>query len=197
MNKTEFLNELKDGLSGLPREDVEERLSFYGEMIDDRVEEGMTEEEAVAGIGSVDEIASQIVSEIPLSRLVREKAKQRRRLSAWEIVLIIIGFPMWLPLLIAAAAVILSLYVVVWAIIISLWAVDLSLAVGAIGGIAAAVVYFINGNTLPALMTLGAALLLAGLSVFLFFGCLAISKGTVKLTKKELKSMFIRKRNAK
>ena len=50
MNKTEFLNELKDGLSGLPREDVEERLSFYGEMIDDRVEEGMTEEEAVAGI---------------------------------------------------------------------------------------------------------------------------------------------------
>ena len=184
MNKTEFLNELKDGLSGLPREDVEERLSFYGEMIDDRVEEGMTEEEAVAGIGSVDEIASQIVSEIPLSRLVREKAKQRRRLSAWEIVLIIIGLPLWLPLLIAAAAVILSLYVVVWAIIISLWAVDLSLAVGAIGGIAAAVVYFINGNTLPALMTLGAALLLAGLSVFLFFGCLAISKGTVKLTKK-------------
>ena len=53
MNKETFLSELKKGLSGLPADDVNERLAFYGEMIDDRVEESMSEEEAVAGIGTV------------------------------------------------------------------------------------------------------------------------------------------------
>ena len=45
MNKQEFLAELRRGLSGLPRDDIEERLSFYGEMLDDRIEEGLSEEE--------------------------------------------------------------------------------------------------------------------------------------------------------
>ena len=38
MNKSEFLEELRKGLAGLPKDDVEERLTFYGEMIDDRIE---------------------------------------------------------------------------------------------------------------------------------------------------------------
>ena len=60
MNKHEFFEQLGRGLSGLPQEDIDERLTFHGEMIDDRVEDGLTEEEAVAEIGSPDEIASQI-----------------------------------------------------------------------------------------------------------------------------------------
>lgn len=47
MNKQEFLVKLRKGLSGLPKEDIEERLTFYSEMIDDRMEEGLSEEEAV------------------------------------------------------------------------------------------------------------------------------------------------------
>ena len=35
MKKTEFLLQLHDKLSGLPQDDVEERLAFYKEMIDD------------------------------------------------------------------------------------------------------------------------------------------------------------------
>ena len=48
MNKQEFLDELRKGLCGLPSEDIEERINFYSEMIDDRMEEGLTEEESVA-----------------------------------------------------------------------------------------------------------------------------------------------------
>ena len=33
MNKQDFLSRLREGLTGLPREDVEERLAFYGEML--------------------------------------------------------------------------------------------------------------------------------------------------------------------
>ena len=56
----------------LPQGDVEERLTFYSEMIDDRMEEGISEEEAVCEIGSVDEIVSQIIADIPFTKLVRE-----------------------------------------------------------------------------------------------------------------------------
>ena len=46
MSKQEFLEQLRRGLSGLPREDIEERLKFYSEMLEDRMEEGLSEEEA-------------------------------------------------------------------------------------------------------------------------------------------------------
>ena len=60
MTKQEFLSRLREGLSGLPEDDIAERLTFYGEMIDDRIEDGLSEEEAVAEVGSVDDIAAQI-----------------------------------------------------------------------------------------------------------------------------------------
>lgn len=59
MNKQEFLKELRGRLAGLPEEDIDERLTFYGEMIEDRMEEGLSEAEAVSAIGSVDEIVTQ------------------------------------------------------------------------------------------------------------------------------------------
>ncbi len=42
MTKQEFIAELRKGLSGLPKKELEERLTFYSEMIDDRMEEGLT-----------------------------------------------------------------------------------------------------------------------------------------------------------
>ena len=41
MNKKDFLARLREGLSGLPQDDVAERLTFYAEMIDDKVEDGL------------------------------------------------------------------------------------------------------------------------------------------------------------
>ena len=43
MNKEQFLIELASALAGLPEEDIEKSLEFYSEMIDDRIENGMTE----------------------------------------------------------------------------------------------------------------------------------------------------------
>ena len=57
MNKSEFLQQLKKELAGIPKEDREERLNFYSEMIDDRMEEGLSEEDAVRAVGTDDELA--------------------------------------------------------------------------------------------------------------------------------------------
>lgn len=200
MLKQEFLEELRKGLSGLPQDDVEERLTFYGEMIDDRIEEGLSEEEAVNAIGPVDEIVKQTVADIPLTKLVKEKIRPNRALRAWEIVLLVLGFPLWFPLLIAAAAIVFSLYVVLWSLLIALWAIELAFCVSAIGALVGSVVYFAGGHTATGIAAFGAALFLAGLSIFLLFGCIAASKGIVELTKKiaiGIKSLFIRKESAK
>lgn len=200
MNKQEFLLKLREGLSGIPKDDVEGRLTFYEELLDDSMEEGLTEEEAVERMGTVDEIVAQVLSEIPLTKLVKERVKPKRTLKTWEIVLIILGFPVWLPLVIAGAAVMFSVYVVLWSLIISLWAVELSFIASALGSAVIGVIYLIKGAVPFGLMLLSASLILAGLSIFLFFGCKAATLGTVVLTKKialGIKSLFVRKDNTK
>lgn len=199
MLKQEFLAQLRDALCGLPQCDIDERLTFYSEIIDDRMEDGLPEEEAVAAVGSVDEIFAQVVADIPFSKIVKERIKPKRRLTAWEIVLLALGSPIWLSLGIAAFAVILSLYISLWAVVISLWAIFAALAGCALGGIVAAIVFACSGNLLTGIAVLGAGILLAGLSIFMFFGCKAATKGTVLLAKKMalgIKHCFIKKEAA-
>ena len=69
MRKQEFLDLLRKKLAGLPREDVEERLAFYCEMIDDRTEECGSEEEAVAAIGSSDVTSTEQTCKMASLRL--------------------------------------------------------------------------------------------------------------------------------
>lgn len=199
MNKQAFLDALGKRLSGMPKDDIADRLAFYSEMIDDRMEEGCSEEEAVRAIGSVDDIAEEIISSIPLSRLAKERIRKSRRLSSLEIVLIILGAPIWLSLLIAAGAVVLSLYVSVWSVIVSLWAAEASVIGGAVGGAAAGILFLCTGNPINGLLLIGAALALAGLSIFLFYGCKAVTKGILYLTKKAvlgIKKCFVGRERA-
>ena len=80
MNKKEFLDILQARLAGLPQKDISRSLEFYAEMIDDRMEEGMDEQQAVSEIGSVDEVVTQILSETSLQHLLKEKARPSRTL---------------------------------------------------------------------------------------------------------------------
>ena len=199
MNKQEFLEQLHNGLSGLPQNDIEEGLTFYSEMIDDRMDEGLSEEEAVSAIGSVDEIVKQVVADIPLAKIAKERIKPKRRLSAGEIVLLALGSPIWFSLAVAAFAVILSLYVSMWAVIISLWAVFGSLVGCAIGGGAAGVVITFTDSVPSGIAILAAGLVCAGLAIFFFYGCRAATKGTLALTKRMalgIKNIFIKKEEA-
>ncbi len=184
MGKEEFLARLGEGLAGLPREDAAERLTFYSEMIDDRMEEGLTEEEAVAQIGPPEAVVSQIIGETPIAKLVRERVRPKRRLRAWEIVLLALGSPIWVSLLVAALAVVFSVYVVIWAVIAALWAVEGSCIAGTLGGAAAGVMQTLKGGPTQGLLLIAAALVLAGLAIFLFFACRAATTGAALLTKK-------------
>ena len=199
MNKQEFLTELRKGLSGLPQDDIEERLAFYGEMLDDRIEEGLSEDAAVAEIGDADEIVRQTVADIPLAKLAKEKIKPKRRLKAWEIILLALGSPVWLSILTAAAALIFSLYASVWAVIVSLWSVFVSLAVCAVGSVPLCVLLVAGGSGASGIAALSAGIICAGLSIFMFFGCRETARGILILTRKitiGIKNRFIGKGEA-
>ncbi len=200
MLKQEFLNALRENLSGLPQADIEERLTFYGEMIDDRMEEGLSEEQAVEAIGPVDEVVSQILEETPLSKIVKEKIRPKRRMRAWEIVLLILGFPLWFPLSVAAFVLILVFYTVLWVLVICLWAIEIAFWACALACFVGAVGLFVTKQPIPALGAIGAAMILAGLSIFLFFACKAATVGTAKLAKKivhGIKRLFVGREKTK
>ena len=192
MTKQEFTERLRKGLSGLPQSDMEEHLAFYCEMIDDKLEEGVTEEEAVAELGDPETLAASIIAETPLTKLVKERITPRHKLAAWEIVLLVLGAPLWLPLLLAALAVVLSLYVALWAVILALWAVFAALLVCMLAGIVTCVVLLCRGHVLMGLAMLGGGLVCAGTGVLMFFACRAVTKGVCKLTKR----IFIGNRKA-
>ena len=198
MDKHDFLHALEDRLAGLPEADRQASLDFYAEMLDDLTESGMTEREAVASLGSPEAIAEEILLEMPLPKLVKAKMK-KRRLSGLEITLLAVGFPIWLPILIALFAVALSLYITLWAVVLSLYAADLAFAVSAPAGILAAIALFISGKPTAALLFLGAGLALAGLSVLWLLLCNLTAKGVWtlgRLTLRGIKACFIRKKGA-
>lgn len=123
MNKRAFLERLRARLRGLPRREVEERLNFYIEMIDDRIEEGLSEEAAIDAVGDVDEIAAQIRESIAGKEAIPRP--EPRKWRAWEIVVVALGSPLWITLLATALCLILAVFIVVWSVNLVLWVLAL------------------------------------------------------------------------
>ena len=159
MNRKEFLRALSRSLRGLSRAERAQSLDYYGEMIQDRVEEGLSEEEAVARLGSADEIARQILE----SNGVKEKGSGRA--PVWMIALIVLGSPVWLALLFAVLAVMLAAYIVAWSLIAALYAVLLGMAVCGPFGALCFVMEIARGNFARAALLLGAGCALLGLAL--------------------------------
>ena len=194
MTKIEFINELRERLSGLPKDDLESRLSFYEESINDRMDDGKSEEEAIKELGTIDEIINQVASETSLVTLVKEKAKPKRKLSGAEIALIAIGFPLWFPLVLTFLILCLVFCLVFWIIgLIPLITCVSSLVVG----LAEFFSYFAVIGEANSLGVLGMAIAGIGLAIMLIPAVIYSVKGTIKLVKlimTGIKKLFIRRR---
>lgn len=183
MTKKQFIKQLRAKLKGLPKKDIEERIAFYLEIIDDKMEEGATEEDAIQQIGSVEDIAGQILEEPPLAKRVKKKGTENRKLGTWEIVLLILGFPLWFPLLVSAFAVALSLYVVVFSLVIVFWAVFVCFVAVAFAGLLSGLVFICTSYVSSGVFVIAGTLVCAGLGIFSFYGCKYATQGVVMLTK--------------
>lgn len=196
MLKHKFLQELSQRLEGLSSKDIESSVEYYSEMIDDRIEDGVIEEQAVACVGSPADAANQILKDMPITKLVKARMKPKNKLPIWAIILLILGAPIWLSLLVTLVSVVFSVYVVMWVAVIVLWAAYGSL--WACGGAAVtyAVIPLTQGNIGAGLFLVGAGLIVVGLALFMHYGCTYATKGICRVSKKifrGIKSCFIKK----
>ena len=188
MNKKDFLDEVRTRLSGLDEKDIQNALDFYVEAIDDHVDDGMTEDQAVSAVGTPQEVAEKILMDTPLPTLIKTQAQamnsaptpapgvpgqpaapdQKKKMSPLAITLIIIGPPVWLPILIALAAVALSIVIAIFAVVLAIVATVLATAIGGVVAVFAALVGIVMGEGVHGLIQLAAALVLVGLSLLLF-----------------------------
>ena len=193
MNKIEFINELERRLTGLPEDDKKERLAFYNEMISDRVDEGKTEEEAVNDLGGIDKVVSDIASDTPLISLVKEKVKPKHQLRGWEIAMLIVGFPLWFPLLIVFILLCLLGYLLIWLGVLITYTIEVCLASIGVWGL---VLFFgALGGGLFSMTYLGMALACLGGAFLFIFACIGITKATITLSKitiRKIKSSFLK-----
>lgn len=194
MTKNEFLNKLTESLSGLPQEEIKKSIDYYSEIIDDAVEDGEGEAAVIERLGSINDIAEKIINETPLRKFVKEDVKNYN-ISLSVILLLIIGSPVWLPILTAAFAVVFSLYISIWSVVVSLFAVFAALVLSGVALLIGSP-FLLPVKPIEAMFAFGAALVCAGLSVFVFYLSVWSAKITIKLTvfiARKIKDIFIKK----
>lgn len=162
MTKAEYLDRLRASLALMPPEEREAQLAYYEELFDDMLEDGMSEAEVIERLGAPEQVAEELLAEMPMATLVKNRVRATGRPSALTIVLLVLGAPLWLPLLISAAAVLLSLLITLWALGFSLGVVlpAVGLALAAAGSAA-----LIGLAELPMLIALGSILSGVGLLI--------------------------------
>ena len=179
----------------LSEEERRKNLEYYSELLDDMMEEGMTEAEATAKLGSPNQIAQSILQEMPLGKLVSTRMKPKSGWTPLAIVLAVVGSPVWVPLLLAGVAVMLAVFVSIWALGFAAVAVVLALAVAVVAAPIIAIRTAVL--TLPlGLMLLGAGLVLLGLCVMGGLMAVELCKLLWQLTvwlAHKIKGLFIRK----
>ena len=191
MTRNEFITSLSARLQGIPENERQKALDWYSELICDRMEE-MPEADAVSGIGSVDEIADEILSQYrqnttavhssdgtePQSRRSPDKGVN----TALVIFAAVVLSPIWLPLLIVGLSLALVAVVLVWCAVVTVGVMLVSAAaVGAVGLVYGFWALFVI-NPAYGLLVLGAALTAAGLTLALIPLIVVTVKGAAKFT---------------
>lgn len=197
MNKEEYLAAIREKIKSLPEGDIDRTIEYYDEMIDDRMEDGLTEEEAVADMASPDEVSMQVLEDIPLSRLVKERIKPKHELKGWQIALIVIGSPVWIPLVLTALVLLLTFWIVVVSLLVAYYSVILGVAAAGVSGLIMFIFLLISSNTAAGFLMLGLSLVVMGLSILLIVSAKPVTKAMFKCCRAGvigIKRIFVKER---
>ena len=132
MNKTQFCALLGDKLKPyLSPKEMYKTLNFFEEMIDDRIDEGLSEEEAVLQLGDINIIVDQILDE---HNIEKKQTKLIWRFIPQKIpselgfIIGVLLFPVWITIFALGA----SLFIVILSIIFSIVLTIIAIFIGGI-----------------------------------------------------------------
>ena len=181
MNKLEFLTRLREGLQSIPEEDRRRTVGYYREMIDDRMEDGLSEEAAVEAGGDGEEIILQGLAETPQVPDVVEGPVQEepeaKQTDKGRTVLLAATAILWIPLLIGFFAVLVGL----WAVVVALYAVVVALGAAALGCIVTG--FLVIASPFGMMVSFGAAMVCVGFAILFALLSSLAAKGMAALTK--------------
>lgn len=160
MTKQEFIALLTQALKEESYETVVQSVSYYEEMIDDLMENGYSEKEAIGKLGKLEDIVAQIKES---DEIIEMKPIQKSH-SIVLIIALVLTFPLWGSLLATFLILLLCAYICIW--LIPLIAISLAIV---------GIVCFIVGifGTFP-LFVKSIALGMTQLGVSAIFGSLAM-----------------------
>lgn len=132
---------------------------------------------------------ARMETEVP--GVAEENLKQAAPLKRvyWHLVLIILSFPIWFPLLLTLAAVVFTLYLCLWVVLLCLWCVPLSFACAAVaaplagwmsvgaGGVS--ILSWAAGGAVGWVVRIGVLLACGGLAVLSGYGCWWLTRQTL------------------
>lgn len=184
MSKKEFLESLGRLLKSLGKSEREKSLSYYNEIIDDYMEDGYTEEQAVEQIGNPGLIAQEIIEE----QRTQTKEPMSRGMKGLIAVLLVLGFPVWGSLVLAGFCIILSAVLLVLSAYIVIWCIPVCTGAASVAGLILSVVsmggaaIIIFQNPAAGVIQLGVGMSSAG--IFILSGLLTwiLGKYFVKVT---------------
>lgn len=128
MNKKEFLTTLEKGIKTLPKDEKERIYNYYHETIEDRIEEGLSEEEALNGMEDVKSIIAEALCEYQIQE---EQVPVKKKSRAIYYALFVCASPFILTFLLM----LLSIYVFLWSLFFSLLCIFASILIFAIVGV--------------------------------------------------------------
>jgi uncharacterized membrane protein len=170
--------------------DVQSYVADYSELIDDKVDNGQPVAEAIASLGPIEEIVSQIRKAEGIAarpKVIIERKQMRLSTKILLSILLVLGAPLWGPLLGVALVLLVLVYSLLW-IAPFIAAVIGTSFIGAGGfGLIASLVAMIKATFAFGLFQLGMSLVLLGGGIFAIMLAWYLSKyfiiATVSLTK--------------
>ena len=192
MDKKQFCTFLENELRlYLSSKEVYKTLNFFKEIIDDRVDEGLSEEEAVSQLGNIDDIVGQILDEHNIKKRQKKLVWRfipQKTPSVANIIIAILLFPIWITIFSLVA----SFFLVFISLIFSLVVSVIAFFVGGIALILKAPFYLIyEKNIAYCLDTLGFGFIITGIGLI---GIYYLLKSLKKVRKNSwsFKKMFVK-----
>lgn len=128
MNKEVFFMVIREKLSKFNKNEVDKIIDYYNELIEEKKENGLSEEDAIESFGDIRKIINTVTTDLIIENSNNDKSNTFRN---FYIILGICASPILLPIGIALFAVVFSLFVVFvsvyFALIVSAFAVILAI----------------------------------------------------------------------
>lgn len=178
MIRSDFFEILKKSLESISKEERDKFITYYEEIIEDYKENGLTEEEALTTIGNPQNIANDILNEQGAITVKTPSSNS----NILNILLLILGFPLWGSLLLAGVLILFSIYIIIWCIPLVTGVSSITFFLASLVSIVGAP-FMIFDIPAVGVVQLGIGFASIGISVLLAFLTIFLSKRFMHITK--------------